>query len=344
VKKFGFIVHPVSIRNIHHFFPPSKLTPESWVKKALKCSPCFKLEQTKVLRSKTGAQIQGYFFVCPLLSSQILELDEEFVVKKVLSASKLAEKMKVDILGLGALAGTVGEGAKKIADAIQVPITNGTTYAACAVIETVLKAAQLRNINLKNSKVAIIGATNAIGKLCAYVLSKQVGRLAVVAKKQERILDLIEKLKSHAQIEVENCATDVAKALDGADIVIFTTTAVEVAPKIKIEHLKKGAIICDIPVPRNITPEIFKDRPDLLVIDGAAILPPFEIKLKMDTGLSKNQIYACMAETMILAFEGKFEDFSFGFEPSLEKLDEICRLAKKHGFSPAFTSFGKKIE
>jgi fatty aldehyde-generating acyl-ACP reductase len=253
--------------------------------------------------------------------------------------------LKVNMLGLGALAGTVGEAGKILSERIALPITNGTTYAASAVVETVLKAAELRNLKLDKAKVAIIGATNSIGKISAMVLARQVTQFSLVAKNQERLSDFVNKFKSENSVMVQNCGNDVGKAIKDADIIIFTTTAIEVSSKIKIEmgSLKRGAIICDIPVPRNITPEIAKARPDLLVIDGAVIEPPCEIKLKIDTGLLPNQIYACMAETIILTMEGKFESFSCGWEPSLRKVDEICVLAHKHGFKPAFTSFGEKI-
>jgi len=340
---FGFIVHPINLNNVYNFFPPSRIVPPFLINQILTHLPPFKLNHIKGIRSKTGKEIEGYFILCPLLSKQILELDEDFVINKVLQAGRIAEKLKVNMLGIGALAGTVGEGARKIADSLDVPITNGTTYAGCAVIESILKAAEIRNINLANSKVAIIGATNSIGKICAYTLSPRVALISLVARNQERLSDFVDKLKNNGHKNIEHAGIGVVGALGCADIVIFTTTAVEVSPKIKIENLKQGAIICDIPVPRNITLDIVKMRPDLLTIDGAAIEPPFNIRLNMETGLSPNQIYACMAETMILTFEGKFEDFSFGYEPSLKKVEEISTLANKHGFKPAFTSFGKKI-
>jgi predicted amino acid dehydrogenase len=46
---------------------------------------------------------------------------------------------------------------------------------------------------------------------------------------------------------------------------------------------------------------------------------------------------------MILALEGKFEDFSFGWQPSLDKVELIRELAAKHGFKPSFTRFGIRI-
>lgn len=345
MDKFGFIIHPISINNIYRFFPGSKIFPQILIEKALIYLPPFKISHVKSIRSKTGKEIEGYFVACFLLSKQILELDEDFVLRKVLAAGKIAKNLKVNMLGLGALAGIVGEGGRMISEQLALPITNGTTYAASAIIETVFKAAGLRHLELNKAKVAIIGATNSIGQICAMVLAKQVPQFSLVARNQERLSEFVARLKSENSAAIENAGIDVDRAIKDADVIIFTTTAVEVSSKIKIETetLKKGAIICDIPIPRNIPPGIANARPDLLVIDGAVIEPPCELNFNIDTGLLPNQIYACMAETMILTMEGKFESFSCGWEPSLEKFEEISALAHKHGFKPAFTSFGKRI-
>jgi uncharacterized NAD-dependent epimerase/dehydratase family protein len=54
--------------------------------------------------------------------------------------------------------------------------------------------------------------------------------------------------------------------------------------------------------------------------------------------------YACMAETMILALEGRYESFSLGREMTVEQIDEISSLAKKHGFKLAgFRSFERAL-
>ncbi|MFA4888497.1 MAG: shikimate dehydrogenase [Candidatus Omnitrophota bacterium] len=343
MRKFGFIIHPIGIRNIYNFFPPSRILPQFLLKKTMEFLPPFTINHVLGIRSASGLEIEGYFIACPLLSKQILGLDEGFVIDKILAAAKIAERLKVDMLGLGALAGTVGQAGKLLAQRLDVPITNGTTYAGGACLETIFKAVEMRKINLRYAKIAIIGATNSIGKICAYTLSKQAAKISLAAKNQERLSELISKLKIEGPAEIENSCMDVNQAIKNSDIVIFTASAIEVSPEVEINQLKPGAIICDIPVPRNITLEIFRKRPDLLIIDGAAIEPPCEIKLTLDTGLTKGQIYACMAETIILTLEGKFEDFSVGWEPSLEKVELICALAKKHGFKPAFTSFGNKI-
>jgi len=51
-----------------------------------------------------------------------------------------------------------------------------------------------------------------------------------------------------------------------------------------------------------------------------------------------------MAETMILALEGRFESFTLGRELTLSQVDEISRLADKHGFKLAgFRSFERAL-
>lgn len=343
MDKFGFIVHPISISNVHSLFYLSRCIPSSVLKKLLLKTPPFIIEHLQHIRSLQGNEIEGYFIACPILSEQILSLDEDFVVSKIISAANIAKRLKVNIIGLGGLAGYLGNGGNSIAEKIGLPVTNGTTYGAYAVIEVVKKAVQLKGLDLSRSKIAIIGATNLIGKLCSMVYSKQVDTLLLSAKNESRLKELSEDLKRGYSAKIINCNTDVQKAAKEADIIIFTTTAVEVKQQLKIEDFKKNVIICDIPVPRNITSSQLESRPDIFLIDGAAVIPPFPLKMKINFGIASGHIYACMAETMMLTMEKKFENFSIGWQPSLEKLEIISALAKKHGFSPAFTSQGRSI-
>ena len=46
----------------------------------------------------------------------------------------------------------------------------------------------------------------------------------------------------------------------------------------------------------------------------------------------KRQAYACLAETALLAMEGRFEDYTLGRNISMERVKEIYRLFKKHDF------------
>jgi len=64
-----------------------------------------------------------------------------------------------------------------------------------------------------------------------------------------------------------------------------------------------------------------------------------------DYGLPPDLTYGCLAETMTLAFEGRYEDYSIGKNLSIERVQEIDALATKHGFElAALRSFEHKLE
>ena len=61
-------------------------------------------------------------------------------------------------------------------------------------------------------------------------------------------------------------------------------------------------------------------------------------------GFPPKTAYACMSETMMLALEGRYESFTLGKDVSVEQVEEITRIADKHGFKLAgFRSFEKAV-
>ena len=63
-----------------------------------------------------------------------------------------------------------------------------------------------------------------------------------------------------------------------------------------------------------------------------------------DFGYPPRIALACMAETMVLALEGRFEDYTLGRELSRRRVDEIAALARKHGFQlSGFRSFEREV-
>jgi hypothetical protein len=55
-------------------------------------------------------------------------------------------------------------------------------------------------------------------------------------------------------------------------------------------------------------------------------------------GLPKNVAFACLAETIVLALEGRFENFTVGRQIEWERVREIYRLGLKHGMKLAAIS------
>ena len=89
--------------------------------------------------------------------------------------------------------------------------------------------------------------------------------------------------------------------------------------------------------PLDLPPEEVAKRPDVLVIESGEIQLPGDVKMK-NIGLPKGVAYACLAETIVLALEGRFESFTVGRNIEWEKVREIYRLGLKHGMKLAAIS------
>ena len=107
--------------------------------------------------------------------------------------------------------------------------------------------------------------------------------------------------------------------------------------------ISPGAVVCSVARPRDVlrTAEL---RNDVLVIEGGVVDVPGEVDFGFDFGFPPRTSYACMAETMLLALEKRFEPFTLGRDLSVEQVDEITRLAEKHGFGiSGFRSFERAV-
>ena len=97
-------------------------------------------------------------------------------------------------------------------------------------------------------------------------------------------------------------------------------------------------------LPKNISEEAANSRKDILVIDGGVVKPPGDVDFNFYFGLPPGLCYACIAETMILALEERYECYSIGGNISFAKVREISQLASKHGVKLAeLRSFGKGV-
>lgn len=124
---------------------------------------------------------------------------------------------------------------------------------------------------------------------------------------------------------------DIDRDLLLADIIISATSSL--ARIIRPEHLKHGAIVCDMSRPRNVSEDVEFLRPDVLVIEGGVIELPGKPSLGINIGLEEGHGFACMAETMMLALEKHYEHTSIGASGiSIENILLTRELGKKHGF------------
>jgi hypothetical protein len=124
---------------------------------------------------------------------------------------------------------------------------------------------------------------------------------------------------------------------------IVTSTSGAGKKILDITRVKPGCVITDVARPLDLPPSEVAKRPDVLVIESGEIELPTPVKGMKSIGLPKNVIYACLAETIVLALEGRFEVFTIGRDTEWEKVKEIYKLGIKHGMKLAAISGVKGV-
>jgi predicted amino acid dehydrogenase len=270
----------------------------------------------------------------------MMELPEQTVYRKIIQTGRLAEKLGAQILGLGAFTSVVGDAGVTIAHALDIPVTTGDSYTVTVAVEALQEAARVMDIPLSGATVAVVGATGAIGQVCAELLSEDVERLYLLGRRQEALEALRDRLRPHARAEL--IVSTSMDDLSHAQLILTVTSATHEV--IRPEHLQPGSVVCDVARPRDVSAMVAAARDDILVIDGGMVDVPGPVDFHFNFGFPPGKAYACMAETIALALEGRFEDYTLGKHLTRARVEEISAIAKKHGFRlSGFRSFEREV-
>ena len=340
---FAFIIHPIDPkRDVSRKYPfLGKILTENQINFFSTFFPPVYISEIEGITSEaTGKQIKGWFIACPFTPKRMLELPEKMVYSKIIQTGRLAEKLGANILGLGAFTSVVGDAGITIAHELEVPVTTGDSYTVSLAVEAVQKAAGVMEIPLGSATAAVVGATGAIGKVCAELLADAVGELYLIGRRIEALEVQRERLQGKARAKLHvSTSMDV---LRHAQLILTVTSAIH--DVIRPEYLQPGAVVCDVARPRDVSAMVAAVRNDILVIDGGMVDVPGPVDFHFNFGFPQGKSYACMAETMALALEGRFEDYTLGKDITRARVEEIAAIAKKHGFRlSGFRSFEKAI-
>ncbi len=345
LQKFAFIIHPIDARRDVSRHPKYRLLgkfPEPFVEWVIKHkSPQMAAHITGV-KSATGEEAEGWFIVCPLTPKQMLNLPVEFVYKRLIECGKIAEELGAKIIGLGAFTSIVGDGGETVARNLNIAVTTGNSYTVATALEATLDGAARMGIDMAKAKVAVVGATGSIGRVCAEILGEQARELAVIGRSVEKLEEAIAGFDPATRAKTR-IYTDIAEGLRDADVVVTVTSAVDVV--IEPEYLKSGCVVTDVARPRDVSIRVAKERDDVLVIEGGVVaVPGSDLELNFNFGFPAKTAYACMSETMLLALDNRYESFTLGKTVSREQVEIMRDLAKKHGFQLAgYRSFEREI-
>lgn len=343
MKKFAFIVHlRASYRkDMQLLAAPLGWIPDSFYRFALRNRPLAPFIWSDVKVTSEATQSEGCVIMLPYSGQQLLE-QQKAMMPRMQEAIELASATGAELVGLGALTSPITLGGKLLTTNSPVSITNGNAFTAYI---TWKKVAQL--IGAQSNRcptVALVGATGSVGSLVAQLLAthQPEADYLLVARNERKLSALADAMRAlnpgvRPQISL---AMDAVKQ---ADIVVLLTSAADAL--LHGRHLKRGAIVLDDTQPRNTHPNLRRQRPDVMVIDGGLVAMN-HLRLTRSVGLPPGLSYACLAETMLLAQADHEGHFSIG-NPTLAQADYISTLARRFshlGFDlSADYSFGKPL-
>lgn len=349
MQKFAFIVHPIDVkRDMAKLKPILGYMPERFVERVILRKVPKVVAHVTGIKSATGEEAEGWFIGCPLSPRQFVELPVEEVYSRLEVCGHIAEELGAGIIGLGAFSSVAGDGGITLSKRLRIAVTTGNSYTVATAVEGAVDAAGRMGIRLSDSVVAVVGATGSIGATCAEILARDVRDVVLVGRDEARLSAVRDRLapSSHAKLSV---STDIAAGLKDADIVITVSSAAKAI--VEPQHIKRGAVVCDVARPRDVSVAVAKTRNDVLVIEGGVVRVPGDMQCRtpeggpFSFGFPQGTAYACMSETMALALDGRYENFTLGKEVTVAQVDEINRVCARHGFRlDGYRSFERGVD
>jgi predicted amino acid dehydrogenase len=342
-RRCAFIIHPLSVKHL-------ALTPGmSWLARSPKMIvrsaeqmlahlPVFHYGQLSNARSDaTGQQVICDIYALCATPRAMLKMDENFIYDQLVAAAEDAHKRGAVMIGLGAYTKVIGDSGVTVARRSPIPVTTGNSYSASATLwaarEMVLRmgfVSPSESRQLNSMKVMVVGATGSIGRVSAQLLALVAKTVVIVAPRPDKLLELRDELIELSPETEILVRTDPNEDLSDTDLIV-TATSSQRGQILDIMKVQPGAVICDCSRPLDIRPDEARRRPDVLVIESGEIDLPGPVRMNVDIGLEKPSVYACLAETVLLTMEGRYESFSLSRQLQLAKVKEIYQLGIKHG-------------
>jgi len=348
INRFAFVIHPLDVRFIHsdRRFRWTRVLPDELVERTAAYFPPIYLSRIKGGQSPTtGQRIEGHLISLGATPKQMMAHGERFTYNRLNGAARMAERLGARIMGLGAFTSVVGDAGITVAHESDIAITSGNSLTVAATLEAAKQAAiRLGVEDLTKGKVMIVGATGSIGSICSRLLAQAIFDVVLVSIEPEKLIELKRTIQTETPAAKVAIATRPDEYLGECDLVVTATSAFG-QRILDISRCKPGAVICDVARPPDIGEREAALRPDVLVIESGEVLIPGDIDFGYDIGLPPKTAYACLAETALLAMEGRFEDYTLGRNITVERVKEIYRLFKKHQFQLApLRTFGVLVD
>lgn len=335
--RFAFLIHPrtdiaADLALVH---PLLGLIPNRPLEGAMRRLPVRPWVQSTIRAADRPEEVFGEIVSVPLSPALMLGPDRALVQRRVDQAVDAAVARGAELVGLGALTAPVTAGGAKLRRRTDVGITNGNAFTAAMTVKAVRRIADELAVP---PVVALVGANGSVGTAVARAIARSgtAGDLLLIGRTPSTLAALGRDLGAQWSTEMAACRR--------ADVVVLMTSAVDAL--LTPEHLKRGAVVVDDTQPRNTSPRLVTERPDVLVLDGGLVETRGLTRSGHGIGIPAHLSFACLAETALLALSGHRGHGTIG-RPAVEQVEHVLGLADRFahlGFDLAPpTSFGRPV-
>ncbi len=340
---FAFIIHALSHRDLTHLpgLKILRMMPKQWNdpfdRLIAKAPPVVYGEVKHIISDHNGKEINGIIYGLFATPKVLKEEDPEVIYRKIEGICYDAAQRGAKLMGLGAYTKIIGDQGVTINQNSPIPVTTGNSLSASATLwglyEVVRKMRLLKQdpvTGYADGMAMVVGATGSIGKVSAKLISLAYKKVCLVAPRMNRLEELKEEIRQmapHCEVILTTNANDFAAE---ADVLVTATSALD-HKIVDVMRLKPGCVVCDCSRPLDFDIDDAKKRPDVLIVESGEVILPGPVEITCDLHLPGDTVYACLAETALLALEGQHEAFTLGRDIEWAKVKQIYKMARKHG-------------
>ncbi|MFE7567664.1 aminotransferase class III-fold pyridoxal phosphate-dependent enzyme [Streptomyces sp. NPDC057539] len=289
--------------------------------------------------SLTGSRCDGEIHALAHTAEQILRRPtaaREMVAGEV----RALRDAGADIVGLGGATSIVGDRGLWTASHTDVPVTSGNSLTTYAAHQALLTCARLLELPVEDTPVVVVGYPGSIALAAARLLLADGFRLELVTRRGRRSPSALLSHLDPADHTRVTLREDVSECYATPRLYVAASSSGDI---IDTDRLHPGSVVVDVALPRD-APSAPTGR-DVLVVDGG-LVSAVEAVVVGDGGVPAptRQLNGCLAETMVLALEGRAECWSLGRRIDVEGVRLIGALAARHGFLPKpLATFGRTL-
>jgi acetylornithine/succinyldiaminopimelate/putrescine aminotransferase/predicted amino acid dehydrogenase len=287
------------------------------------------------IRSLTGEEVHVSFIGLSMTAPQIMQAiadgDSQWMVAKIELAAELARDVGCDIIGFGGHTSILTRNCQSLR-IDGVALTSGNSLTVGLGVRAMQAAAARKQIRLCDAKLGIIGAAGNIGSAYATSIAPHVREVVLVVRHMSKT---VEDLRA----EIVRCAPSTKVTVTRnpdrlRECALIVTASNSGRPILKAEHVSEEAcVICDIAVPSDVAPCVYRDRPLATVFQGGLARLPLNPELQLPgMHLPPGHVFACLGETLLMGLEGARVHGSYG-ALTPQGIEHALYAADRHGFS-----------